>query len=108
MAGRPGGAPPRGRLLRTARNQRGRGRLTASRVAHRQEILGRLQLRIDAERTLLYSSDWPHWDFDPPARIMTIEGLSETARDNILGRTAQRLFGTDKLPEPARLAGPDA
>jgi predicted TIM-barrel fold metal-dependent hydrolase len=58
---------------------------------------------MNAEHTLLYSSDWPHWDFDPPARIMTIGGLSNTARDNILGRNAQRLFGIHKLPEPARL-----
>ena len=59
---------------------------------------------MDAEHTLLYSSDWPHWDFDPPARIMTIDRLSETARNNILGRNAQRLFGIDKLPDPPRLA----
>ena len=26
---------------------------------------------IDAEHTLLYSSDWPHWDFDVPGRIMS-------------------------------------
>ncbi len=39
----------------------------------------------------------------PPSRIMTIGGLSNTARDNILGRNAQRLFGIHKLPEPARL-----
>jgi predicted TIM-barrel fold metal-dependent hydrolase len=58
---------------------------------------------MDAEHTLLYSSDWPHWDFDPPARIMTIDRLSETARNNILGRNAQRLFGIDKLPDPPRL-----
>jgi uncharacterized protein len=72
-------------------------------VTHPKALTMTLDM-IDAENTLLYSSDWPHWDFDPPSRIMTIEGLSETARDNILGRTAQRLFGTDKLPEPARLA----
>ena len=42
-------------------------------------------------------------DFDPPARIMTIDGLSNTVRNNILGRNAQRLFGIHKLPEPARL-----
>src|SRR5260370_9327372 len=57
---------------------------------------------MDAEHTLLYSSDWPHWDFDPPSRIMTIGGLSNTARDNILGRNSQRLVGIRKLPEPSR------
>jgi hypothetical protein len=34
---------------------------------------------------------------------MTIGGLSNIARDNILGRNAQWLFGIHKLPEPARL-----
>lgn len=73
-------------------------------VSHPQALRQTLDM-MNAEQTLLYSSDWPHWDFDPPARIMTIDGLSETARDNILGRNAQRLFGTDKLPDPAHLAG---
>jgi hypothetical protein len=38
----------------------------------------------------------------PPTRIMTIDGLSNTARNNIRGRNARRLFGIHKLPEPAR------
>lgn len=48
---------------------------------------------IDAENTLMYSSDWPHWDFDTPGRIMGIEGLSEKAKDNILGGNALKVFG---------------
>ncbi|MFI9402969.1 amidohydrolase family protein [Nocardia sp. NPDC052316] len=71
-------------------------------VLHPKALAQTLEM-MDAEHTLLYSSDWPHWDFDPPARIMTIEGLSETARNNILGRNAQRLYGTHKLPDPAHL-----
>ena len=71
-------------------------------VSHSKALAMTLEM-MDAERTLLYSSDWPHWDFDAPTRIMTINGLSNTARDNILGRNAQRLFGIHKLPEPARL-----
>ncbi|MFI5783083.1 amidohydrolase family protein [Nocardia sp. NPDC051570] len=76
-------------------------------VSHPKALAQTLEM-IDAGNTLLYSSDWPHWDFDPPGRIMTIDGLSETARDNILGRNAQLLFGTHKLPDPAhlKLAGP--
>ena len=45
-----------------------------------------------AETQLLYSSDWPHWDFDAPARIASLPFLDETARRNILGETARRLF----------------
>jgi predicted TIM-barrel fold metal-dependent hydrolase len=47
---------------------------------------------IHAETQLLYSSDWPHWDFDTPATIAQLPFLSETAKRNILGETARRLF----------------
>jgi uncharacterized protein len=47
---------------------------------------------MDAENTLLYSSDWPHWDFDPPASIARLPFLSERAKRNILGENARRLF----------------
>jgi uncharacterized protein len=48
---------------------------------------------MDAEHRLLYSSDWPHWDFDTPGRIAGLPFLTETARRNILGETARELFG---------------
>jgi predicted TIM-barrel fold metal-dependent hydrolase len=47
---------------------------------------------VDAESTLLYSSDWPHWDFDPPGRIMRVPFLSETGKRNILGENARKVF----------------
>jgi len=47
---------------------------------------------IKAETQLLYSSDWPHWDFDVPARIATLPFLSERAKRNILGENARALF----------------
>ncbi|MGN8119607.1 hypothetical protein [Labrys sp. 22185] len=47
---------------------------------------------INAETQLLYSSDWPHWDFDTPTRIAGIPFLNETAKRNILGETAKRIF----------------
>jgi predicted TIM-barrel fold metal-dependent hydrolase len=50
---------------------------------------------IDAENRLLYSSDYPHWDFDLPSTIYDLSFLSEKAKHNILGGTAARLF---KLP----------
>lgn len=52
---------------------------------------------INAETQLLYSSDWPHWDFDAPGRIAGLPFLSEKARRNILGETANRIF--DLEPE---------
>jgi hypothetical protein len=47
---------------------------------------------VDAENRLLYSSDWPHWDFDVPGRIMSIPFLSEKGKRNILGETARHVF----------------
>jgi uncharacterized protein len=50
---------------------------------------------INAETQLLYSSDYPHWDFDLPSTIYDLPFLSEKAKHSILGGTAARLF---KLP----------
>lgn len=47
---------------------------------------------INAETQLLYSSDYPHWDMDLPSTIYDLPFLSETAKRNILGGNAQRLF----------------
>src|SRR6266699_1271305 len=47
---------------------------------------------INAETQLLYSSDYPHWDFDLPSTIYDLPFLSETAKRNILGGNALRLF----------------
>jgi predicted TIM-barrel fold metal-dependent hydrolase len=52
---------------------------------------------IDAENTLLWSSDWPHWDFDLPGKIMAIPFLSDQAKRNILGCNARKVFGEEKL-----------
>lgn len=49
--------------------------------------------KIKAETQLLYASDWPHWDFDPPSAITMLPFLSERAKQNILGLNAARLFG---------------
>jgi predicted TIM-barrel fold metal-dependent hydrolase len=58
---------------------------------------------IDAENRLLYSSDYPHWDFDVPSRIWDLPFLSDQGKRNILGLNAARLFGlpTDPVPRDA-------
>ena len=48
---------------------------------------------INAETQLMYSSDYPHWDFDLPSAIYDLPFLSDRAKHNILGGTAARLFG---------------
>jgi predicted TIM-barrel fold metal-dependent hydrolase len=52
---------------------------------------------IDAENRLLYSSDYPHWDFDVPSRIYDLPFLDERSKRNILGGNALRLFGAEAL-----------
>lgn len=48
--------------------------------------------KMKAETQLLFASDWPHWDFDPPSSITTLPFLSEQAKKNILGLNAAKLF----------------
>jgi predicted TIM-barrel fold metal-dependent hydrolase len=50
---------------------------------------------MNAETQLLFASDWPHWDFDPPSAITTIPFLSERAKRNILGLNAARIFNLE-------------
>ena len=47
---------------------------------------------IHAETQLLFASDWPHWDFDTPGKLMALPFLSEQAKRNILGENARKLF----------------
>jgi hypothetical protein len=47
---------------------------------------------IHADTQLMYSSDWPHWDFDVPAQIAGLPFLDEQAKRNILGETARKVF----------------
>ncbi len=57
------------------------------------DLLEATMKAMKAETQLLYASDWPHWDFDPPSAISRLPFLSEKAKHNILGLNAARLFG---------------
>jgi hypothetical protein len=62
---------------------------------------------INARTQLLYCSDWPHWDFDTPAKMWDLPFLDEEARRNIMGFNAARVFGLEvpaKYRRPARAA----
>jgi predicted TIM-barrel fold metal-dependent hydrolase len=74
------------------------------------DLLAATMKKIKAETQLLYASDWPHWDFDPPSTITQLPFLSEQAKRNILGLNAARLFNLpvvrrrpryDAAPAPA-------
>jgi hypothetical protein len=57
---------------------------------------------MNADTQLLFASDWPHWDFDPPRAITSLPFLSEQAKRNILGLNAARVFGLEvKRMRPA-------
>ena len=58
-----------------------------------------------APTQLLYASDWPHWDFDVPARLFELPFLSDQDRRNILGLNAARVFN---LEVPAKYRMPDS
>jgi predicted TIM-barrel fold metal-dependent hydrolase len=45
----------------------------------------------DAEKMLLYSSDFPHWDGDTPDFV--VRGFSETFKRRVLAENAIELFG---------------
>ncbi|MFZ0112999.1 MAG: amidohydrolase family protein [Xanthobacteraceae bacterium] len=57
---------------------------------------------IKAETQLLYSSDYPHWDFDLPSVIYDLPFLNETQKRAILGGNALRVFGMN--PPKGKLA----
>jgi len=55
-----------------------------------------LEATLDAFKAptqMMYSSDWPHWDFDAPSVIYDLPFLDEQAKRNILGLNAKRVFG---------------
>ena len=53
---------------------------------------------INAETQLVWSSDYPHWDFDLPGVIYDLPFLNEQAKRNILGGNAAKLFNLDPKP----------
>jgi predicted TIM-barrel fold metal-dependent hydrolase len=62
---------------------------------HNMKLLEATFDAMDAETQLLFASDWPHWDFDPPSAISGLPFLSETAKRNILGLNAAKLFNLE-------------
>ena len=95
--------------LRGAAAQAAAERLHARDVLHdaaaradNLELLEAVMKAINADTQLLFASDWPHWDFDPPRAITTLPFLGEQAKRNILGLNAARVFGLEvKRMRPA-------
>jgi predicted TIM-barrel fold metal-dependent hydrolase len=55
-----------------------------------EQFLQMLEM-IDAERTLLLSTDYPHWDFDDP--LIAFKGVPERLKQRIFYRNAAELYG---------------
>jgi predicted TIM-barrel fold metal-dependent hydrolase len=53
---------------------------------------------IKADTQLVWSSDYPHWDFDLPSVIYDLPFLKEQDKRNILGGNAARLFNLSTKP----------
>jgi predicted TIM-barrel fold metal-dependent hydrolase len=61
---------------------------------HRAEHLGPLLEMVFAEETLVFSSDYPHWDFDDPGRALN--GVPKELRQKICVDNPRALYG-DRL-----------
>lgn len=52
--------------------------------------------KLNADSQLMYSSDYPHWDFDLPSVIYDLPFLDEKAKRRILGENARQVFALDE------------
>ncbi|WP_238392330.1 amidohydrolase family protein [Paenibacillus antri] len=55
---------------------------------------------IGAERCVMFSTDYPHWDYDNP--MMALPPMPKELKRRIMGETAMELYG---LPRPAETGG---
>lgn len=59
---------------------------------------------LDAKRSVLYATDWPHYDYDEPSAVADLPFLTPEERANIMGETALRVFrfnGPEQNVRPA-------
>ena len=59
------------------------------------EVLGAFEASCMGDK-LMYSSDYPHWDFDEPSALPA--GIAEAQRRRILGENASALYGIELKP----------
>lgn len=56
-----------------------------------EELLLRLFEDLKAEQTIMYASDWPHWDFDSPTAVL--RRFPESLQHRIFSENARELYG---------------
>ncbi len=59
--------------------------------------LAQMMDMVNAQKTVIYASDFPHWDFDDPHRIL--QPLDETLKRRIFYENAAELYGLPPLNE---------
>lgn len=59
---------------------------------------------MSADKTVMFSSDYPHWDNDDPRRIL--RRVDARTRARIFGGTAAELYGLDATPDRATITAP--
>lgn len=64
--------------------------------------LGQIFAMITAEQTLMFSSDYPHWDNDNPELLF--RRLDRNVRARIMAGTAAELYGLNRPPDPSQPA----
>ncbi|WP_127490734.1 amidohydrolase family protein [Paenibacillus glycanilyticus] len=63
------------------------------------EHLNQILDMVDAGRTVMFSSDYPHWDFDNPK--MALQPIRKELRQRILVENAIELYGLHEAPPAA-------
>ena len=71
-----------------------------SRPEHLEQVLAMM----DAGRTVMFSSDYPHWDNDNPSLLL--RRLDPAVRARIMGGTAAELYGLTAPPGPEPALSP--
>lgn len=60
---------------------------------HNQDLLKACFDAVKGKTQFMYSSDWPHWDFDSPRSIYDLAWMDDETRRNVMGYNAARLLG---------------
>ena len=59
---------------------------------HKPGALAKVLDMVYAHETLMFSSDYPHWDFDDPHRVLVGRGITHELRRRIFIETPRELY----------------
>ena len=68
-----------------------------------ERLLVRLFQEIDGHNTIMFSTDYPHWDFDDPFQVM--RGFPDDLKRRIYYDNAAKLYGLPPAPAESVAAG---